>query len=45
VELEHFSYNYRIQTRLKVLELRIDAYRKLFAVTEIASPTRLEARF
>lgn len=37
----YFSYNYRIQTRLKVLELRIDAYRKLFAITEIASPTRL----
>ena len=37
----YFSYNYRIQTRLKVLELRIEAYRELFAVTEIASPTRL----
>jgi len=37
----YFSYNYRVQTRLKVLELRIDAYRKLFAATEIASPTRL----
>jgi hypothetical protein len=37
----YFSYNYRVQTRLKVLELRIDAYRKLFAVTEVASPTRL----
>lgn len=37
----YFSYNYRVQTRLKVLELRIDAYRKLFAATEVASPTRL----
>ena len=37
----YFSYNYRIQTRLKVLELRVDAYRKLFAATESASPTRL----
>ena len=37
----YFSYNYRIQTRIKVLELRIDAYRKLFAATEVASPTRL----
>lgn len=37
----YFSYNYRVQTRLKVLELRIEAYRKLFAATEIASPTRL----
>ena len=37
----YFSYNYRVQTRLKMLELRIDAYRKLFAATEIASPTRL----
>jgi hypothetical protein len=37
----YFSYNYRVQTRLKVLELRIEAYRKLFSITEIASPTRL----
>lgn len=37
----YFSYNYRVQTRLRVLELRIDAYRKLFEVTETASPTRL----
>src|ERR1700681_2964542 len=37
----YFSYNYRIQTRLKVLELRVEAYRRLFAVTETASPTRL----
>ena len=37
----YFSYNYRIQTRLRVLELRIEAYRKLFAATEVASPTRL----
>ena len=36
----YFSYNYRIQTRLKVLELRVEAYRKLFAITEIASPGR-----
>jgi hypothetical protein len=36
----YFSYNYRIQTRLKVLELRIEAYRKLFAITEPASPGR-----
>ena len=37
----YFSYNYRVQTRIIVLELRIDAYRKLFAATEVASPTRL----
>lgn len=36
----YFSYNYRIQTRLKVLELRVEAYRRLFAITEIASPGR-----
>jgi hypothetical protein len=37
----HLSSNYRIQARTRLLELRVDAYRQLFAVTEAASPTRL----
>lgn len=33
--------SFRLQARLRILELRVEAYRKLFEVTEIASPTRL----
>jgi hypothetical protein len=33
--------SYRMQTRIRLLELRVEAYRKLFEATEITSPTRL----
>jgi hypothetical protein len=36
----YFAYNYRLQTKLKLLESRIEAYRSLWALTEPASPTR-----
>ena len=34
--------SYRMQTRIKLLELRVEAYRRLFEITEVASPTRLD---
>ena len=37
----YIATNLRLQTRVKLLELRVEAYRKLFEVTEVASPTRL----
>lgn len=36
----YFANNYRLQTRMKLLELRVEAYRSLFELTEISSPTR-----
>lgn len=37
----YIGNNYRMQTRIKLLELRVHAYRSLFELTEVASPTRL----
>lgn len=37
----YLANSFRLQTRIKLLEFRVDAYRKLFALTEITSPTRL----
>jgi hypothetical protein len=37
----HFIASYRILTRIKLLETRVQAYRKLFEITEPTSPTRL----
>jgi len=37
----YLANNYRLQTRIKLLELRVGAYRKLFELTEITSPTRM----
>jgi hypothetical protein len=37
----YLASNYRIQTRIRLLELRVHAYRTLFALTEVAIPTRL----
>lgn len=37
----YIANSFRLQTRIKLLEVRVEAYRKLFALTEITSPTRL----
>jgi hypothetical protein len=37
----YVASSFRLQARLRILELRVEAYRKLFEATEIASPTRL----
>jgi hypothetical protein len=37
----YVANSFRIQARIKLIELRIEAYRKLFEITEPASPTRL----
>lgn len=33
--------SFRLQTRIRLLEARVEAYRKLFEITEMTSPTRL----
>jgi len=33
--------SYRLQARIRLLEIRVEAYRKLFRLTEATSPTRL----
>lgn len=37
----YIANSFRLQTRIKLLEVRVEAYRKLFSLTEITSPTRL----
>lgn len=37
----YIANSLRLQTRIKLLEVRVEAYRKLFELTEITSPTRL----
>jgi len=37
----YVAHSYRLQTRIRLLEVRVEAYRKLFGLTEITSPTRL----
>ena len=37
----YIANSFRLQARVKLLEVRVEAYRKLFALTEITSPTRL----
>lgn len=37
----YIGNSFRLQAQIRLLELRVEAYRQLFALMEIASPTRL----
>ena len=37
----YIANSYRLQARIRLIELRVEAYRKLFELTEPSSPTRL----
>lgn len=37
----YIANSFRLQARVRLIELRVEAYRKLFALTEPSSPTRL----